>query len=126
MITLATLPNATAQEVFDQVATHLLTQNQRAVNTIYTENNPPCVYHSSKGLKCAAGCLISTEEIKSFSGLDLSAAWGSLIQNNTVPDTHYRLISDLQRIHDIIAIDDWAKELAALAKDQNLVCVRSW
>lgn len=32
MITLKTLPNATAQEVFDQVATHLLTQGEKSVD----------------------------------------------------------------------------------------------
>lgn len=32
MITLATLPQATAQEVFDQVKNHLLTQKVRCTN----------------------------------------------------------------------------------------------
>lgn len=59
MITLKTLPNASAQQVFDQVAAHLLTQKEKAkqFNT--------CKYrveHRDKVLKCAAGCLIGDDE----------------------------------------------------------------
>ena len=43
MITLRTLPHATAQEVFDQVATHLLTQNARA-GIVDTDGGFMCRY----------------------------------------------------------------------------------
>ena len=56
MITLKTLGKATAQEVFDQVATHLLTQNERSLD------GASCSYRNCDGLKCAAGCLISDDE----------------------------------------------------------------
>jgi hypothetical protein len=59
MITLKTLKNSTDQEVFDQVANHLLTQNKRSVSAT---DNTLCVYRSPDGLKCAAGCLIADDE----------------------------------------------------------------
>jgi len=46
MITLKTLPQATAQEVFDQVARHLLTQGKKSIS----ENNQYCMY---RFLKCS-------------------------------------------------------------------------
>ena len=41
------------QQIFDKVATHLLTQNARSA----AEGS--CLYRSPSGLKCAVGCLIS-------------------------------------------------------------------
>ena len=58
-ITLKTLGQATAQEVFDQVSSHLLTQMKKSINP---KNPSLCVYHADSGLKCAAGCLISDDE----------------------------------------------------------------
>ncbi len=46
----------TKQEIFDKVATHLLTQNEKALNSV-----GGCVYRTDKGLKCAVGCLIPVE-----------------------------------------------------------------
>ncbi len=53
-ITLATLPEATAQEVYSQVRKHLLTQKMKSI-----EEGKGCVYRGPDGLMCAAGCLIS-------------------------------------------------------------------
>ena len=55
-ITLKTLEQATAQEVFDQVAEHMLTQYELSML------NDTCVYRGYSGLKCAAGCLIGDDE----------------------------------------------------------------
>ena len=114
MITLATLPNATAQEVFDQVATHLLTQNERAMSP---ENT--CAYHAPDGKKCAAGCLISDEEYDThFEGSN----WLALLDYypNSIPDAHAELIIDLQHIHDTLHPNHWRDGLFCLAKDKNL------
>ena len=56
MITLATLEQATAQQVFTQVKNHLLKQNEKSMI------NGICAYRGSNGLQCAAGCLMSDEE----------------------------------------------------------------
>ena len=89
MITLATLPQATAQEVFDQMATHLLTQNEKSAGYLFR-------YRLGR-LKCAAGCLISDDEYKkSWEGRD----WDTLVNLNEAPKAHTDLILELQRIHD--------------------------
>lgn len=110
MITLKTLPQATAQEVFDQIATHLLKQNQRA----FKPGDGSCMYCTPSGLKCAAGCLISDDEYTSeFEGnnwVDLAAK-----DQRLVPDNHLDLIFALQRIHDNYDPSVWHEKLAQLA-----------
>lgn len=54
-ITLKNLHEATEQQVFDQVAGHLLTQKE-------VLPSPACFYRGPNGLKCAAGCLIANDE----------------------------------------------------------------
>lgn len=55
-ITLSNLHEATAQQVFDQAALHLLTQNRKS------KEDTKCAYRTKEGLRCAAGCFISEEE----------------------------------------------------------------
>lgn len=93
MITLATLPQATAQEVFDQVVVHLITQGVQSLD----RNDFSCVYRNPTGLKCAAGCLIADSEYKSI--LE-NKPWNILADNNEVPTTHQYLIRRLQSVHD--------------------------
>ena len=58
VITLANLHKATKQQIFDQVATHLLTQNKQA--KIINGTNTSCMYHvPDTDLKCAEGCIIA-------------------------------------------------------------------
>ena len=96
MITLATLPQATEQEVFDQVATHLLKQGRPS----YSEQSRMCAYRGEEGFKCAAGCLVSDEEY------DVSMERGAWDQLQTscgavdIPDAHMDLILSLQVTHD--------------------------
>ena len=45
------------QELFDKIATHLLTQGARSESSIGR-----CLYRGDFGSKCAVGCLISDEE----------------------------------------------------------------
>lgn len=112
MITLATLPNATAQQVFDQVAGHLLTQLQASVT------HEGCAYRGEEGLKCAAGCLIADEEYNDlFEHID----WGELVHQNLVPGDHSHLIMDLQCVHDSYIVDDWYDQLMAVAMNHRLL-----
>ena len=63
MITLKTLPQATAQDVFDHVTQHLLKQGKRSVSS-----TGACQYRTEQAegvLKCAAGCLITDDEYNS-------------------------------------------------------------
>ena len=121
MITLATLEAATAQEVFDQVASHMMRQKERSML-----EDSVCAYRGKEGLKCAAGCLISDEEIQLFSfestGLN-TLPWTCLINRGIATDNHRSLISELQTIHDSpynLPKEDWANKLRTLAGQRGL------
>lgn len=104
MITLATLPQATEREVFEQVKAHLLTQNEVSKD-VY------CVYRNKKGLKCAAGCLIGNDEYKQEMEYN---NWALLVKKELVPKKHDILISLLQEIHDNFAPSQWEYRLQEL------------
>lgn len=108
MITLKTLPEATAQQVFDQVARHLLTQMKRSL-----DGAEDCVYRGDGGLRCAAGCLISDAEYRP--GME-GHSWFGLVESKLAPEQHRDLISDLQHLHDTNAPQHWKEELHRTAR----------
>jgi len=112
MITLKTLPTASAQQVFDQVARHLLTQRQKSVN-----DNNVCVYRGVNNLSCAAGCLMADDE---YSQDMEEIGWFNLIKYYKVPDVHEQLISDLQLTHDCREPEEWAEDLMDVASKHQL------
>jgi hypothetical protein len=114
MITLATLAQATAQEVFDQCAVHLLTQNERSLRT----TTSACAYRGDTGLACAAGCLIG--DIEYIGRRFESFGWGRLVAHGRVPEAHQHLIGGLQRIHDCYEVHQWRDELYAYADNAEL------
>lgn len=116
MITIATLPNHTDQEVFDYIANHLLSQGQKCQD-FNDDSSPVCVYRNSDNQSCAAGCLFGPGEYKpSHEGNN----WVGLRDKGIVPGFHCELITALQRIHDTRAADEWYKELNQLAKELDL------
>lgn len=102
MITLKTLAQATAQQVYDQVALHLLKQNARSLK------DGKCMYRGDNGTKCAAGCLIDESE---YSSIIEDISWNDL----NVPQVHDRLISSLQNMHDCGSVADWPDQLRQIA-----------
>ena len=115
MITLATLDQATAQEVFTQVKDHLLKQGERSLSPA-DDNN--CAYRGAGGKQCAAGCLMTDKEA---STIIEGKTWDSLVQRGKVGHFHNVLISDLQRIHDQYSdVEDWPELLQNLAYRYNL------
>lgn len=112
MITLKTLPRATEQEVFDQVATHLLRQGDKA-----TDRTGYCVYRGSNNTACAAGCLIADDE---YDEQMETHGWHSLVRRGRVPKEHEDFISKLQRIHDYKDTADWKLYLEGIAECHNL------
>lgn len=119
MITLATLADATAQQVFDQVVAHLRKQG-RASKDYKTGG---CFYRGPEGLKCAAGCLISDDEY--VDRMDIrnghDTYWLDLIEDGLVPTSrHNLLISCLQDIHDDRDPYDWEREFERLAYEEQL------
>ena len=118
-ITLATLPQATAQEVYSQVRKHLLTQRKRSQRPRdFAEGKGAlCMYHHPDGTKCAAGCLIGDEE---YSADMEMGTWGGLVLKGKVPNSHKQLISRLQNIHDMYYVEDWRVALDSLAQEFGL------
>lgn len=115
MITLKTLEQATAQEVFDQVALHLLTQGERSINE---EGN--CAYRGRMGLKCAGGCLIGDDE---YDERMENKSWNSgRMAEFGVPKAHKQLILSLQVIHDnhFKTLKELTKTLKTFAFNQRL------
>lgn len=109
-ITLKNLKEATKEQVFDQVAKHLLQQQKKSLS----KGGSTCFYRGADGLKCAAGSLIGDEEYeKHMEGL----SWTGLAIEGLVPSKHLDLISHLQGIHDNSDVEDWENELTEVAKD---------
>ena len=116
MITLKTLPQATEQEVFDQVAKHLLTQGEKSEIPEVELDGAKCMYRHAN-LKCAAGCLIADEEYtEDLEGTD----WYGLAHNSRVPQQHIELIALLQRIHDESYPTEWYLALKHFALNRKL------
>lgn len=108
-ITLATLPEATAQQVFDQVAVHLLTQRRKCTMG-------GCRYRVDN-LRCAAGCLIGDDEYQEEME---GESWETLRSEGMVPLRNASLINSLQFIHDSWNVEGWKNELMLLAEDMDL------
>lgn len=111
-ITLKTLPEASAQGVFDQVKAHLL--NQMEQSKIPTK----CLYRGPEDMKCAAGCLMSDEEYES--AFERNGDWNALVAKGCVPATHKKLIKSLQIVHDFSNPVFWVDELKQVAEQYNL------
>ncbi|WOZ57563.1 hypothetical protein [Pseudomonas phage vB_PseuGesM_254] len=95
-ITLATLPQATEQQIFNQVVTHLAKQRKGA--RLYDKG---CAYRGEGGSMCAAGCLIADSEYDpKMDAIGGPTAWDSLVSQGFAPPQHEHFILELQRVHD--------------------------
>ncbi len=110
------------QEVFNKVATHLLTQNAKAL-----DRGGLCVYETQLGLRCAVGCLIPDDHKGLQSGADAEALFGDYpdlaeLYSIDVYDesTDLLFIMELQSVHDEIVVDGWKLGLKNCAKNWNL------
>lgn len=114
-VTLATLSQATAQEVFNQVLNHARVQGKAS-----KDEGGGCYYRNPEGLACFAGCLISDDEyIKQMDGGD--STWNGIFEKGYVPRDHFDLIRSLQSIHDDYQPSDWEGQFKKLANYENLV-----
>lgn len=109
-ITLATIADApweSLQDIFNQSAKHLLTQNKKSM--LWDDPEAvSCAYRSPSGLKCAAGIFISDEEYKvSMEGKSIDVL---LPASNAT-----QLLIALQITHDNSDPSQWAKDLDAVA-----------
>lgn len=112
MITMDNVNEATQQEIFDQVAAHLLRQNERS----RTEKNG-CAYRGDNGLMCAVGCLMTDEQYKliyrSFESKVASALPG-------VDGSTGALLDELQGVHDSSEPLFWCQDLSKIARRYEL------
>ncbi|QGH72714.1 MAG: hypothetical protein [Podoviridae sp. ctQNx1] len=110
-ISLSTLRDATKQEVFEFIVTHLLTQFEKSSVGIY------CRYRNDSGLSCAAGCLMNNKEYQAtFEG----RAWVNLVNSSLVPKEHTVLIQSMQLIHDNYLPHTWRSKLEEFAERNGL------
>lgn len=117
VITLATLPYATAQEVYDHVKNHLLKQNKKALGADENSQLPICKYQTDDGLKCAAGSLIADKEYLPYME---DKSWYQLIHEKLVPAAHGNLIGALQNVHDKVSPERWPTLLQGVAHKFDL------
>lgn len=108
----------TPQEIFDKVATHLLTQNAKSKDP----KGPTCLYRGPEGRTCAIGHLIPDEvyakgmEGSAFS--NLMEVW--VMRLPVWFPANRQLLSALQRCHDSLDVDHWRSRLAEIADDFGL------
>lgn len=110
----------TKQEIFDQVARHLLTQNERAISS-----NGNCQYHSKDGLKCAVGALIPdnlyNQAFENRKVGYLLAAWKEIMRKIGLDEKeHALLLYALQGIHDCTEPCVWRGQLERVAQKFEL------
>jgi len=120
VITIHNYQEATKQEIFDFVANHLLTQNEKCT-TIFGH----CKYRvekDNKVLKCAAGCLIPDEDYNvNFEGANWEKYPSHISNLPFVKDSENdKLIRTLQIIHDSYGVFQWEDSLIELARKENL------
>lgn len=104
-----------AQQIFDTVASHLLTQGKRS------KDGEGCAYRGHGGAKCAVGCLITDGEYrKSMERMRVYALLDSgLLPNRLRPYAH--LLAELQVVHDCVLPGCWPSALAKAARDYGLI-----
>lgn len=121
------MAQVTAQDIFDMVAQHLLTQNKQAQDEV-----GDCQYRTDDGLMCAVGCLINEDEYSpQYEGCScdhedvIEAVERSLGIEISVEGHVYNLLERLQQVHDNWKPEDWRELLASVASEHGLKYYRS-
>ena len=107
----------TEQDIFDKVAEHLLTQKEKAQDSCEV-----CRYRTANGAKCAVGCLIPDNNYKkTIEGFPTQSVWKEMmVMIPGLQDSHMRLLTTLQIVHDSIPVDKWKLELGNVALKHDL------
>ena len=98
---------ASAQEVFDYVINHLVTQGARST---LQDAIIDCAYHGEGGTKCAVGILIPDDMYNDLmEGCDVLDLVRKFPQACSVGgiDQHVDLLLDLQKLHDAAPVWSW-------------------
>jgi len=113
-VTIDNLETATAQDVFETVARHLLTQNKKSTQDGH------CCYRGEYGTKCAAGVLIPDERYDPKMDSRNSTGWDNIIYAYEFSTMHSSLINALQYLHDNNHPETWKEHLKHLARVESL------
>lgn len=108
----------TEQEIFDQVAKHLLKQMKKS----YLPGSNVCAYRGEQGAMCAVGCLL-TEYDEAIEDKHISAVivdYPEIAQAAGITSNNCQLLADLQRLHDRTEVKHWYYELSRIAKSYAL------
>lgn len=126
-VTLATLGESSAQEVFNWIVYNLLKQNRKSIfpprkpaawSKPFGTNGPGgSAYRGRGGDKCAAGWLMLDSEYRSEFE---KVFWSRLVKLGLVPAAHNELIYDLQKIHDTMHPSKWWVYFSNIAEKYNL------
>lgn len=116
------------QEIFTKVKNHLLTQNCKSYNPNIKarDGNSQCLYRGPNGTKCALGCLINDAYYSpDFEQNNISefreAMLASGIYIGATDCSTYRLLHELQCLHDFKYVENWPMHLELIAKEFDLV-----
>jgi hypothetical protein len=107
----------TPQEIFDKVATHLLTQNKRSIG--FDGSVKCCRYRALDGSRCAVGCLIPDNEYsETMEGARVRKLTGVL--DRLELRAHVDLLAHLQATHDSYEPCQWRDNLRLVAIKHGL------
>lgn len=117
-------------EVFEQVALHLMKQNERCVSDDCTKDGEvyPCAYRGPRGLSCAVGCLIPDDkynpnleglcaaEMMNKIGGGTAGAFGFKLSPSHFDEAMLiDMLQELQNIHDSYEPFEWPDRLCVIA-----------
>jgi hypothetical protein len=89
------------QEIFDKVATHLITQGKQSLRDDGEWEDKFCAYRGPDGTMCAAGCLIPDEEYnEDFETNPWFHVAPDIPSFANAPQEIHELITALQGVHD--------------------------
>lgn len=116
----------TDQEVFNEVAHHLLTQREQAQDA-----SGHCLYRDEEnGRACAIGCCIPNEfyspDMEEKSVQELLVEHHDTMSQVFGDDIDPRLLNELQHIHDDVSVTHWHSTLRNIAVDYGLSDLALW
>ena len=125
-ITKAWVASATAQDIFNYVADHLITQNRKSLihtnPSLFGELKDEGVEWPEPILYCAAGCLLKdNEKVRSVVNDRCEFnSWEQLNKKGYAPNNQIELIDDLVIVHDRFDPEQWRVQLRLVAKKHKL------
>ena len=105
------------KQVFQTVATHLLTQNSKSTDDVFLDD---CKYQNDAGKQCAIGVLIDSKnyqpdlEGKATDAVEVIEAVEQSL-NTHITKSDRDLLCKLQDIHDYSTVEWWREKLEELS-----------